>query len=555
MSLLTKVFPQLKHFHLDDIDITDGTMSISATAQTASARCPLCGRRSRSVHSWYARTVSDLPVSRTVVVLHLRVRRFFCRVLSCPRRIFTERLPTLVAPHGRWSQGLRAAVQQIGFSLGGEAGARLAHVLGMGTSPDTLLNLVRAAPLPAAGTIRVLGVDEWAWRKGRRFGTILVDLERHRVAALLPERSAETTAAWLATQPTLEVVCRDRAALYADAIARGAPQAVQVADRFHIVANLVEALEEVLLACKGSLKEAAAEVAAALATEEAIAPMAGGMYRGKPQDRPQRWTQRMEERSLARHAPHVAAYEAVHALHQRGVGVAEIARTVGLSRQGVYRYLRRTTPPARKQPHQRQRIRVLEPYEPYLLARWREGCHTVTRLYDEIVARGYTGSYASLVRFTTPLRHLGHPARPAAPKRPALSSVRGPSARGVAFLCVQRPDDLDAEQALYIERLRRREATVVTAHDVAQGFMRMMRERRGADLDGWIEQAVASGIDRLKGFARGLRDDGDAVRAGLTLSYSNGQVEGQVHRLKLVRRSMYGRGRFDMLERRVLRTA
>jgi len=555
MSLLTKVFPQLSYFHLDDIGITGDTLSISGTAKKASARCPLCGRRSRSVHSWYARTVSDLPVSRIVVVLRLRVRRFFCRVSTCPRRIFTERLPTLVAPHGRWSQGLRAAVQQIGFALGGEAGARLAQILGMNTSPDTLLNLVRAATLPAAGAIRVLGVDEWAWRKGRRFGTILVDLERHRVAALLPERSAETTAAWLATQPTLEVVCRDRAGLYADAIARGAPQATQVADRFHIVANLVDALEEVLLACKGSLKETAAEVAAALATEEAIAPVAGGMYRGKPKDRPRRWEQRMEERSVARHAPHVAAYEAAHALHQRGVAVADIARTLGLSRQGVYRYLRRATPPERKRPHQRWRVRVLEPYEPYLLTRWREGCHTVTHLHDEIVAQGYTGSYASLVRFTTPLRHRGHPVRPADAKRPTLSSTRGPSAREVAFLCVRRPDHLDAEQALYVDRLRWREVTVATAHDAAQGFMRMMRERRGADLDTWIEQATASGIDRLERFARGLRDDREAVCAGLTLDYSNGQVEGQVHRLKLVRRSMYGRGRFDLLERRVVRAA
>ncbi len=338
-----------------------------------------------------------------------------------------------------------------------------------------------------------------------------------------------------------------------DAIARGAPQAVQVADRFHIVANLVDALKEVLLACKGSLKEAAAEVAAALAPEEAIAPTAGGMYRGKPKDRPQQWTQRMEERSLARHTPHIAAYEAAHALQKRGVAVADIARTVGLSRQGVYRYLRRTTPPARKRPHQRRRIRVLEPYEPYLLARWREGCHTVTRLYDEIVAQGYTGSYASLVRFTTPLRCPGHPARPAAAKRPMLSSTRGPSAREVAFLCVQRPDYLDAEQALYVERLRQREVTVATAHDVAQGFVRMMHERWGAGLDAWIEQAMASGIDRLERFACGLRDDGEAVRAGLTLHYSNGHVEGQVHRL--VRRSMYGRGTFDVLEHRVVQAS
>jgi len=238
MSLLTKVFPQLKHFHLDDIDITGDTMSISGTAKQASARCPVCGRRSRSVHSWYARQVADLPVSRAVVVLRLRVRRFFCRVPSCPRRIFTERLPELVASHGRWSQGLRAAVQQIGFALGGEAGARLAQALGMRTSPDTLLNLIRATPLPTVDDVRLLGLDEWAWRKGRRFGTILVDLARHRVIALLPERSADATVAWLAQHPEIEVITRDRSKLYADAATRGAPQAVQVVDRFHLLKSV-----------------------------------------------------------------------------------------------------------------------------------------------------------------------------------------------------------------------------------------------------------------------------------------------------------------------------
>jgi len=210
MSIPSKVFLQLNYFHLDDIDITGDTMSITGTAKKASAPCPLCGRRSRSVPNWYARTVSDLPVARIVVVLHLRVRRFFCRVPTYPRRIFTERLPELVAPHGRWSQDLRAAIQQIGFALGGEAGARLAQVLGMRTSPDTLLNLIRATPLSAAGEVRLLGLDEWAWRKGRRFGTIVVDLGRHRVIALLPERSAASTIAWLAQHPEIEVITQDR---------------------------------------------------------------------------------------------------------------------------------------------------------------------------------------------------------------------------------------------------------------------------------------------------------------------------------------------------------
>jgi hypothetical protein len=236
MSPLAKILPCLKYVPLDDMESDGATIIIVGSAKQASARCPVYGRRS----------VADLPLAGAAVVLRLRVRRFFCRVPAMPRRTFCERFPDLVAPQGRWSRSLRAAVQQIGFALGGEAGARLAQVLGMRTSPDSVLNLIRAAPLPAVASVKRLGIDEWAWRKGRRFGTILVDRERHRVVALLPERSADATAAWLAHHPEIEVITRDRSTLYADAATRGAPPAAQVGDRFHLLRNLSEALDTFL---------------------------------------------------------------------------------------------------------------------------------------------------------------------------------------------------------------------------------------------------------------------------------------------------------------------
>jgi len=553
MSLLTKVFPQLKHFHLDDIDITGDTLSISATAKKAAARCPVCGRRSRSVHSWYARTVSDLPVSHNVVVLHLRVRRFFCRVPSCPRRIFTERLPELVAPHGRWSQGLRATVQQIGFALGGEAGARLAQVLGMRTSPDTLLNLIRATPLPAVGDVQLLGLDEWAWRKGRRFGTILVDLGRHRVIALLPERSAASTVAWLAQHPEIEVVTRDRSKLYADAATRGAPQAIQVVDRFHLIRNLGEALEAFLRTKGAGLKDAAralAEASAAVPSEHGV----GGHVDRSAQGALPLWRQRAEEASLDYHRQRVAAYEVVHALRAKGADVADIARTVGISRQTAYHYLSMSSPPARRRRRFERHDRALDPYEGYLRRRWSEGCHNGMQLWREIRAQGFAYSSSPVSRFVAHLRH-DPSLRPARRAASALTSVRGPSAREVALLFLRRFDDRTDDQTAYVERLLQEDGDIAAAYAVTQDFATMLRQREGERLDAWIETAAQSGSDDLKRFALGLRDDYAAVQAGLTLDYSNGQVEGQVTRLKLVRRSMYGRGRFDLLERRVLQAA
>jgi len=551
MSLLTKVFPQLKYFHLDDIDITGDTMRISATATKVSARCPLCGRRSRSVHSWYARTVSDLPVSHTVVVLRLRVRRFFCRIPSCPRRIFTERLPELVAPHGRWSQGLRGAVQQIGFALGGEAGARLAQALGMRTSPDTLLNLIRATPLPTVDDVRLLGLDEWAWRKGRRFGTILVDLGRHRVIALLPERSADSTVAWLAQHPEIEVITRDRSKLYADAATRGAPQAIQVVDRFHVLRNLGEALEAFLRTKGPCLKDAALVLTAATGSAEPSAT--GDPDRSEQPPLPLR-RHETEAASVDYHRQRVAAYEAVHALHGKGAAVADIARTVGISRQTAYRYLLMSGPPTRRRRRFERRDRVLDPYEGYLRRRWLEGCHNGMQLWREIRAQGFAYSSSPVSRFVAHLRQ--DPAlRPARRARSALTSVRGPSAREVALLFLRRPADRTDDEQAYVEHLLQEDATIAAAYAVTQDFATMLRQRQGARLDAWIDHAAHSGIEDLKRFALGLRDDYAAVQAGLTLEYSNGQVEGQVTRLKLVRRTMYGRGTLDLLQQRVLYAA
>lgn len=556
MPALSKVLPFLKYFHLDDIEIDNDKIAIVGTAKKSSARCPLCGRRSRSIHSWYARIVADLPLGNTTVVLRLRVRRFFCRATSCPRRIFVERLPALVALHGRRSDGLRQALQQIGLRVGGEAGARLAHVLGMHTSPDSLLQLIRATPCATLPDAQIVGVDEWAWRKGTRYGTVLVDLTRHRLAALLPDRHADTTAAWFADRPHIEVVSRDRAGLYAEAAARGAPQATQVADRFHLSKNLGDALEKFLRHKGVHLKEAARAVAEAMTPPSDVYTPTDAMYRGKPKEpRPRLWEVRAEEDSLRRHSRRLEAYEAVVDLHARGIGAVEIARQVGVSRRTVHRSLRAGGPPERKRPGRRRGQPVLARYEDYLVQRWEEGCHNGRQLWREIQAKGYAHGQRTVARFVAELRHGGTPRQPVGTKRSPFASTRGPSARGTALLFLRRPGDRTPEQAAFVAHVCQLDMAIATAYALTQDFASMVRERRGERLDGWIELAEDSDSAELARFAHGLRDDHAAVQAGLTLAYSNGQVEGQILKIKLVRRSMYGRGKFDLLERRVLYAA
>ncbi len=428
----------------------------------------------------------------------------------------------------------------IAFALGGSAGARLATQLGSPISRATLLRVLRCAEMPARPAPRVLGVDDWAFRKGHRYGTILVDLERRRVVDLLDDRKAETLAPWLSQYPGLEVISRDRASAYAEAARKGAPQAVQVVDRWHLLQNLVEALERCLLRFRSALKVAARGGDAILgplsnSRETPLVP----------------WQQRAEAASQQKHASKVERYEQMRKLRAAGFTVLDIAQMVGATRPTVYRYLALGGPPERQRP-QRSTCRVLAPYEPYLIRRWAEGCRNRSRLFRELRLLGYHYSARTVSLFLKRLEHDPSTSA-AAPSRPTVTTV--PSARHVACLLIWRQDRLPEEERDYLQRLCDQESTIALAYGVAQEFATMARERAGQEFDAWLARATTSSIPELERFARGLTDDRAAVEAALSLAWSNGQTEGQVNKLKLLKRQMYGRANFDLLRLRMLRAA
>ncbi len=357
-TFITKLLPPTRAVRLSKVTVAQAYVLFQLTATAPSTPCPLCGVPSSSVHSRYQRHLRDLPWGLSPVRIRLLVRKFVCRNPTCAGRIFTERLPGFVASYARKTTRLVTALRAIGMALGGQAGARLAARLRLPTSPATLLRLVTAAPVSYFPALQAVGIDEWAWRRGHRYGTILVNLADHRVVDLLPDRAAATVTAWLAQHPTITVVCRDRSDLYAEGIRRGAPTAVQVVDRFHLVHNLRQALESVLGNHRPALQAAAVGTAMALTPADGSIPITP-MYRGRRQA--SQTPPRQKAKRQHWHARWVAIYEALHALHAQGTPVATIAWQLGISRPTVDAYLRRDAPPGPKRPQWRPSARVLTP--------------------------------------------------------------------------------------------------------------------------------------------------------------------------------------------------
>jgi transposase len=218
---------------------TDLTIQVSCTLKNAA--CPLCQHSSERIHGNYGRTVADVPCGGRRVTLALTMRKFVCVTPDCPRKIFTERLSALVQSYARMTNRLSELIQTLGFATCGELGERVAPKLGMHVSGPTLLRRMRAVCIPPPQSVRILGIDDWAWKKGQTYGTILVDLETRRPIELLPDRSTESAEAWLRTHPEVDIVSRDRGGEYAAAAKKGAPQAQQIADRFHLLVRRIGA--------------------------------------------------------------------------------------------------------------------------------------------------------------------------------------------------------------------------------------------------------------------------------------------------------------------------
>ena len=520
---------------------------IEALARNA-AVCPVCGTPSTARHSSYVRHLKDLPVQGLAVKINLRVGRWRCRNSNCTRKIFTERVPTVAAPHRQRTERMESIVQVVGRSLGGRPAERLMRRLGMAVSNDTTLRHVkRGAPITCDKKFRVVGVDDWAWKKGQTYGTILVDLERRTVADLLPERSAQQVENWFKQHPGVEIISRDRFGLYAKAAQRGAPQAQQVADRFHLLVNLQEAVEHELSRQRRLLFY----VDPSRPTPTANAPLP---TRLPPQPNAERAAQYQDVVS-ARRALQQALFEKVHGLRRAGRNASQIVRETGISRNRVDKWLRLAELPERNKMEPKMNSPAF--FRDYLARRWKAGCHHVKTLLAELRTRGYTGCFSVLARFLSAWRVRKQGAVPTSEQQTAVSENQNivghhVSSRVAAALLLKPRPLLTPAQVHKVDALKISCPAFALMRSLAMQFRGILRSRSVKGLIEWIAKAKNSGIYSMKRFAKTLRRDWNAVQNSLKESFSNGPVEGHINRLKTLKRQMYGRAGFELLRARLL---
>lgn len=530
----TPLFPLPDGLEITSISQTPEEVLVRVTSERQTGVCPLCGVVSAAVHSYYRRKPRDLPCVGRPIRLLLTVKKFFCRTPDCPRTIFVERLDDFLAVSSRLTMRLRSAVQEIGFATCGKGGERLSHKLGLPVSEVTLLWSLFLLPLPPIGKVQIIGIDDWSYRRGKRYGTIIVDLRTHKIIDLLPERSVESVVAWLEAHPEVEVVSRDRGGTYVDGATQGAPLARQVCDRWHLLKNLGEAVEAFFIRTHIRLPETA------VASPTPERPLTTSSA-----------TPAQQGRTQARLLRKWKLYQHVQELHEGGMSLRKISEELGLARNTVRKYVRQAPEPPLPTPRP-LRASKLDPYEDYILTRLGQGCTNAALIYREIAARGFKGGQTNVRAYIAHLRQsTGNGQTPV--KRAERTQTLSP--RALRWLLTRERKDLDQKEQAQLDQLLVVSPQVQTVHDLLHAFLSMVRERKHQQLRPWMEKASKSAIPELKSFVNGIERDYDAVREALRQPWSQGVTEGKVNKLKTIKRVMYGRAGFPLLRQRLLHDA
>jgi transposase len=489
---------------------------ITVRAMTKASVCPGCGNRSERVHSRYRRRLADLPIAGRPVCLMVLARRFYCNAVLCGRRVFAERFDLdVLAPWARRTSRLDHIVHHLGLALGGRPAASFARRLMLPVSKDTLLRVIRRHGGARFTPPTVIGIDDWAWKRNQRYGTLICDLERHRTIALLPDREPATAEAWLAAQPQIELIARDRGGGYALAAAKALPEAAQVADRWHLMENASRAF---LDAVRKSMRQVRSAIGTATVNPSLLTAAERIQYEG--------YLRREEENA------------AILSLAKEGLTIRDVVRRTGLSRGLVRRILR-----GQRSDMFRVRESSLELHLPWLDERWASGERNGALLWRQLRQQGFRGSLRVVTEWATRRRQVD---------KTDNALTRVPAARTVARLLTIGRDQLSKSETVTVAAVETGIPPLVEAREIVATFQTIVRKRLADALEPWLERAKSS---LVASFANGVIKDKAAVAAAISSPWSNGQTEGQITKLKLVKRQMYGRGKLDLLQARVIGAA
>lgn len=450
---LKQLFPEDLDLHFDCFEHGKDTLSLTLKNVRSSACCPVCGGCSARIHSRYTRRVTDLPWAGLPVKLVLVVRRFRCGSLACSRRIFAECFPSFVEPYARLSTRLQNVLKHVALNVGGEPGKRLLKVVGVFVSGDKLLSLARDAKPPAAVSHRIIGVDDFAFKRGERYGTVIVDLETRKPVDLLPDRSAQTLATWLKSRTGIEIISRDRSTEFERGIALGAPDATQVLDRWHVLKNLREACERQLKRYQSAMDAVAGE-------------MKAEPYRLLRSPREE------ADRALAQQKRRQRIQQ-IRYLHEQGLGKSAIARQFRVSLTFVRRSINLDALPERR--YRKRQASMLDPFEGHLQRRWDEGCKNARQLWREVCALGYPGGYKRVHQWRQRQRLMDE-AQVASNSAEVPGRLKqGFAPQQLVWLLLLEVERLSEAETYVLRELCKRETAIGELRRLAQNFLCLFR--------------------------------------------------------------------------------
>ncbi|GGP93834.1 ISL3 family transposase [Streptomyces melanogenes] len=526
-SLADVLFSEID-VRMECVEEVEGRMVVFAVACGRPPRCPDCRSRGSRVHSSYERRIADLPLGGRLLAVQLRVRRFFCDHGYCQRRTFVEQVDRLSERYRRSSTELARWQRAVAVELGGRPAERLCRTLGLAAGRTRLLSLL-TEPVAPARAPRVLGVDEFAFRRGRRYGTVLVDAERGEVVDVLPDRDSETFAAWLTAHPGAQIICRDRATAFSRAVRQAAPEAVEVADRWHLLHNLSAAVEKTCHQHRACLRKHAED------QQPPPVPVELAVLGDLPPQQPP--ATQMVERTRQRHAE-------IHRLLDARWTISAIARRLNLDRKTVRRFKTTDIDTLLVSSRDRRPVGVFAPFRAHATALFTAsgGCITAPKALVQLRELGYQGHVLAVRKHFAALR--------SGTAEPVRADV--PSPRKITSWIMRPHDRLADRDQERLLKVRLACPDIARACDLARTFHDLTTHRRGHLLMDWIREAEREAPAPLHSFAGYLRHDLDAVTAGLTLPWSSGSTEGHVCRVKAIKRAMFGRASFRLLRIRIL---